>query len=178
MYCSVKTSRTLKRALRGALLGSLVLLLTACSSDSSGATSAGESATTYSNATVNGNYSCILQGVNTLPSGETVNVHGVATFSANGNGTITASKKVAVLSSQDGTYATCNYLLASGTYTLNSNGTGSWNLEYTGDAGNNSQYCIGTQENSSLEVGAGGKVIYVTPIMGSTLVLGGTCEAM
>jgi hypothetical protein len=156
----------------------MVLLLAACGSDSSGATSAGQPATIYSNASLKGNYSCILQGVNTLPSGENVNVHAVATFSANGKGTITASKKVAVLSSKDGTYATCNYLLASGTYTLNSNGAGSWNLEYTADTGNDSQHCIGTQENSGLAAGAGGKEIYVSPVMGSTLVLGGACEAM
>jgi hypothetical protein len=139
------------------------------------------------NRSLKGNYSCVLQGVNILPTGEKLNIHALATFRANGKGKITASKKVAIVASKDGTYATCNYQLSVGTYDISASGSsgdgdlgagsGSWNLEYTGEADNDAQHCLGTKENSSLLIAAHGKKVYITPVLGSELILGGTCEA-
>ena len=187
-------------------LGVVLLLAASGPNSSAGSGGAGSSA----NARLKGKYSCILQGVNILPTGEKVNVHAIATFRADGKGKITASEKVSVLASKDGTYATCNYELSSGTYAVGANGTneglcfdgvtctlgticpdgfacpvsgnsgadsGTWNLQYTGDTDNDAMHCLGTKETSSLLIAAHGKKLYVSPVLGSELVLGGTCEA-
>ena len=204
MYRTAVVPRRARKPILLCALAVVLLLAASGSSSSAGSGGAGASA----NARLKGNYSCILQGVNVLPTGEKLNVHAIATFRANGKGKITASEKVSVLASKDGTYATCNYQLTSGTYAINGNSegicfdgstctlgticsngfacpvsgnsgadSGTWNLQYAGDANNDAQHCLGTKETSSLLLAAHGKKLYVTPVLGSELVLGGTCEA-